>query len=338
MCNGQPQNALGNGVREGSIGALRVQIDIAANKRQIGITQEPSGYRAFRVVGVGEFFVVNIFPVGKKQQKCKFPRIVETLEILEANTMNALHISNISKKYSGKTVLNALQCSVDAGSCFWLVGRNGAGKSTLINILADLIAPDSGTVTFGGLSYATDELAIKRNLGVLPDKNPAIPQLTGWEYLQFVGLLHELPPDECKRRAESLLAYFFDETEDTHKRIGTYSHGMTKKIGLCAALLHRPQYLILDEPFAGLDPVSSAKLVQFLQSYLSPERAIFLSSHDLGYAQKIMTHIGILENGTLQFVGSAEDFASSKHTLEESILQILQPKESNIHELNWLLQ
>ncbi len=251
---------------------------------------------------------------------------------------NTLAISNISKHYAKKTVLNAIQCRVEASSCFWLVGRNGAGKTTLINILADLIAPDSGTVSFGGLTYEKDELAIKRNLGVLPDTNPAIPQLTGWEYLQFVGLMHELPPDECKRRAESLLAYFFDETEDAHKRIGAYSHGMTKKIGLCAALLHRPQYLILDEPFAGLDPVSSAKLVQFLQSYRTPERALFLSSHDLGYAQKIMTHIGVLEGGVLQFVGSAEEFASSKHTLEESILQILQPKESNIQELNWLTQ
>jgi ABC-2 type transport system ATP-binding protein len=252
--------------------------------------------------------------------------------------MSFLSISGISKQYTGKTVLNNISCSIENGQCFWLVGRNGAGKSTLINILADLIAPDSGTVSFGGLSYATDELAIKRNLGVMPDKNPAIPQLTGWGYLQFVGLLHELPPDECKRRAESLLAYFFDESEGVHKRIGSYSHGMTKKIGLCAALIHRPQYLILDEPFAGLDPVSSAKLVQFLQTYLTPERALFLSSHDLGYAQKIMTHIGILEGGVLQFVGSAEDFASSKHTLEESILQILQPKESNIQELNWLTQ
>lgn len=129
------------------------------------------------------------------------------------------------------------------------MGRNGAGKTTLLNILADLIAPDSGVVNFGGLRYEDDELAIKRNLGVLLDKNPAIPQLTGWEYLQFVGLLHELQPDECLRRVKSLVEYFFDETEDAYKRIGAYSHGMTKKIGLCAALLHRPQYLILNELF-----------------------------------------------------------------------------------------
>lgn len=245
--------------------------------------------------------------------------------------------SNVSKQFASVSILREISCHVEAGQCFWLVGRNGAGKTTLINILADLIAPDSGTISFGGLDYATDELAIKKNLGVLPDKNPAIPQLTGREYLQFVGLLHEIPADECKRRADSLLSYFFDDTEDATKRIGTYSHGMTKKIGLCAALIHRPQYLILDEPFAGLDPVSAAKLVDFLLQYRTAERVIFLSSHDLGYAQKIMTHLGILEGGRLQFVGSAEEFASAKHTIEESILQILQPKESNIHELNWLV-
>jgi len=249
----------------------------------------------------------------------------------------SLSIRNIAKKFTKKQVLENISLTITAGQCFWLIGRNGAGKSTLINILADLIAPDSGELLFGGLSYKTDEIAIKHNLGVLPDKNPAIPQLTGWEYLQFVGLLHELSPEECKRRAESLMNYFFDESEGIHKRIGAYSHGMTKKIGLCAALIHRPQYLILDEPFAGLDPVSSAKLVRFLQSYLSENRIIFLSSHDLSYSQKVITHLGILEGGRLQFVGSVEEFAESKHSIEESILSVLQPKEVTLSELEWLV-
>lgn len=250
----------------------------------------------------------------------------------------SLSINNTNRSFGYNNVLNNISLTIKFGQCFWLVGKNGAGKSTLINILADLIAPDSGEISFGGLSYQKNEIEIKKKLGVLPDKNPAIPQLTGWEYLQFVGLLHELPPDESKRRAESLLSFFFDENEDIHKRISTYSHGMTKKIGLCAALLHRPQYLLLDEPFAGLDPVSSAKLVQFLKSYLNHDRLIFLSSHDLSYSQQVMTHIGILEGGQMQFIGSITEFAESQHTLEESILRILQPKETNFSELHWLLQ
>ncbi|MCU0426100.1 MAG: ABC transporter ATP-binding protein [Candidatus Kapabacteria bacterium] len=248
-----------------------------------------------------------------------------------------LSVNKIAKNFNGRQILSGVGFEIHNSQCFWLVGRNGAGKTTLINILADLVEADCGSVSFGDWTYEKEELVIKRNLGVLPDKNPAIPQLTGWEYLRFVGLLHELPSDECSRRAQSLLEYFFDETEDAHKRIGTYSHGMTKKIGLCAALLHRPRYLILDEPFAGLDPVSSAKLVRFLQSYLNEERIIFLSSHDLSYSQKVITHLGILEGGALQFVGSVEEFAASKDSIEESILRVLQPKEATLTGLEWLV-
>jgi ABC-type multidrug transport system ATPase subunit len=83
--------------------------------------------------------------------------------------------------------------------------------------------------------------------------------------------------------------------------------------------------------------VSAAKLVRFLQSYLNDERVIFLSSHDLSYSQKVITHLGILEGGTLQFVGPVEEFAESKDSIEESILRVLQPKETTLHELEWLV-
>ncbi len=247
-------------------------------------------------------------------------------------------LNRISKQFGNNTILNDISFTIGLGQCFWLVGRNGAGKSTMINILSDMIAPSAGVVTIGGLNYGDHELAIKRNLGVLPDKNPAIPHLTGYEYLRFVALLHEIPPDETKQRTESLLSFFFESEDEPYKRISTYSHGMLKKIALCAALVHRPQYLVLDEPFAGLDPVSNARLVQFLQSYLSPDRAIFLSSHDLGYAQKVITHLGILDDARLHFVGSVEEFTSASEQMDASILAVLRPAETDVQQLDWLLQ
>jgi ABC-2 type transport system ATP-binding protein len=251
-------------------------------------------------------------------------------------------ISSLCKSFTDKRVLQDIQLHLLIGQCFWLVGKNGAGKSTLINILADLVPADSGTVSIGGLSYENehDALTIKRNLGVLLDKNPAIPTLTGHEYLQFLSIMHTLHPQEAESRIQSLVRFFFDDISDADKRIGTYSFGMKKKIGLCAALLHRPQYLLLDEPFAGLDPVSGARLVQFLQSYLTPERAILLSSHDLGYSQQIMTHLGVLDGGRLVFTGSAEEFATSSAQMEQSILALLQPASNlspDAEDLAWLL-
>jgi ABC-2 type transport system ATP-binding protein len=251
-------------------------------------------------------------------------------------------LAKLVKKFGRTLVLQDVEFSISFGQCFWLVGNNGAGKSTLINILADLVPTDSGSFTIGGLSYENerDALVIKRNLGVLLDKNPAIPELTGCEYLQFLGIMHELGPDEAEQRIQSLVRFFFDDVSDANKRISTYSFGMKKKIGLCAALLHRPQYLLLDEPFASLDPVSGAKLVQFLQSYLTPERAILLSSHDLGYSQQIMTHLGVLDGGRLVFTGSAEEFTSSSAQIEQSILSLLQPASAltpDTEDLAWLL-
>jgi ABC-2 type transport system ATP-binding protein len=251
-------------------------------------------------------------------------------------------IHNVSKFYGQHCVLDSISLTIELGQCFWLVGRNGAGKSTMINILADLIAPTNGEVSIGGKYYENpnEEVAIKRHLGVLPDKNPAVPQLSGWEYLQFVGLLHDLATADIKERSESLLSYFFDDPDEPYSRISGYSVGMLKKIGLCAALLHRPTYLLLDEPFSGLDPVMNTKVVQLLQSYLTPERAILLSSHDLGYTKKVITHIGILDGARLHFAGTIEAFQATSASMEESVLSVLLPAataSNDIGNLDWLL-
>ncbi len=247
-------------------------------------------------------------------------------------------VDNVSKRFGDKLVLQDLNFSVKTGTCFCLLGRNGAGKSTLINILADLLRPDTGMISLGGYSYDGNELAIKRTLGVLPDVNPAIPEFTGLEYLRFVGALHKISREEATKRAKSLAAYFTESEDILYKRIQTYSRGMKQMIALSAALLHQPTYLLLDEPFAGLDPVASAQLVELIRTYRTNDVAILLSSHDLAYVEQVATHVGVLDEAKLRFVGTYDAFtAQAQSRLEKPLLEVLQPPSADKRELGWLL-
>jgi ABC-2 type transport system ATP-binding protein len=248
-----------------------------------------------------------------------------------------IHIANISKSFGKKKVIDSCSFSIESGQCFWLVGKNGAGKSTLINIISNLLPPDQGTINFDGVSYQENALGIKRQLGVVSDKSPAIPQLSGFEYLQFLGLMHEISNDECERRIKSLFSFFFDDFTESEKRINKYSFGMKKKIAICAALLHRPRYLLLDEPFSGLDPVSAAKLIEFLKAFVEMKNVLFISSHDLGYSQQIMTHIGVLHEGKLIAHSSAKELSNTSKNFEESLLSLLQFSHIQMESLSWLL-
>ena len=118
-----------------------------------------------------------------------------------------------------------------------MVGSNGAGKSTLIHILTDLIPADCGTVSINGQTYDHHPVARKRQIGVIPEHNPAVPELTGTEYLTFVGRMHELRADKIPTRTKSLIDFFIDGDFPTRKRIENYSAGMRRKFELCGALL-----------------------------------------------------------------------------------------------------
>jgi ABC-2 type transport system ATP-binding protein len=112
---------------------------------------------------------------------------------------------------------------------------------------------------------------------------------------------------------------------------------MKKKLAVCAAVIHTPEILILDEPFSGLDPIGAKLLVDFLVKYQNGQRIIFLSSHDLSYVQKVSTHIGVLENGSILFNGTIDSFtADGKNQLDDSLLKILGSSESQITELTWI--
>ncbi len=177
----------------------------------------------------------------------------------------------------------------------------------------------------------------KQRIGFFIDEVHLIQEFTGWEFLNFIANIYKAPKSEIKDRIESLFVYLFDNKSDINQKISSYSRGMKVKLGICASLVHKPDVLILDEPFAGLDPYSADKLVQILNLYRS-KSAIVLSSHDLSYVEKVCNLIGVIDRGRLIFDGTIEKFTQSgSRYMSESLMSLIKPKTINLTELNWLV-
>ncbi|MHA6249917.1 ABC transporter ATP-binding protein [Pontibacter sp. CAU 1760] len=247
-------------------------------------------------------------------------------------------INQLTKTFGKKHVLNELEVCIDTGQCYCLLGKNGAGKSTFLNCILDLVQPDAGSVSLFGRTYADDGLAVKQMLGALCEDNPLIEEFTGLEYLNFVAKLYKLPVQEATDRIASLTNYFFSDKESLHKNIAGYSTGMKKKVGIAAAILHKPQVLILDEPFTGLDPIAAQLLVNLIRSYRNNNRVILISSHDLNYVEKIATHIGVLNEGKLMYNGSVQEFTmNGANLIDQALFQLLLPHHPAETNMDWML-
>lgn len=257
--------------------------------------------------------------------------------MMESNNQ-ILNVNSISKKYGNNQVLEDLSLKIYPGSCYGLLGNNGAGKSTLINIIIDLIPVDKGDVTVIGRRYSKHPLLIKSRIGVLPEQELLNSEFSGMEQLRFTGLLYGLNERDLLLRIKTLFNYFFDNENDLNKACGTYSTGMRKKLGLIAAVLHKPRFLILDEPFSGLDPRSSQSVIRFLKTYLNHDRAILLSSHNLSHVQQAATHIGVLHHKSLKYSGPLSEFTGNGTShFEQSLYDLLKSDEKSTQDLERLL-
>lgn len=246
-------------------------------------------------------------------------------------------ISNLNKGYSGQEVLQDLSLQISNGNITCLLGKNGAGKTTMINCMMEMVEPDSGTIQFDELNMKTHGVQIKKRIGIMGEDNPLIEEFTGKTYLEWIASLYKLNSNDFKDRMKSLTEYFFDDTKVLKKSIASYSTGMKKKIGFIASVMHLPDLLILDEPFSGLDPVAANQMVTFLEQYSSPERSIFLASHDLSYIEKLATHIAVLDSGKILFNDTIQSFTSEgKSQLDEALIEIIAPKTTTLENLNWI--
>ena len=248
-----------------------------------------------------------------------------------------IEIKDLNKAYDKNKVLDDINLNVDTGVVYALLGKNGVGKTTLINLLIDLKQADSGTILINGKKHDTLDKEDKKRIGVVGEDLALIEELSAYEYLTFVGKIYGLSRDVLNRRIEDLFHYFFEDDRDLKKNISKYSTGMKKKIAFCAAVIHTPNLLILDEPFSGLDPLVANQMISFLHHYKKNDRVILISSHDLNYVEKIATHIGVLNNSQLQFNSSLHNFTEhGVKSIDKALLKILQPNESQISKIDWV--
>lgn len=223
-----------------------------------------------------------------------------------------IRISGLSKKYSGVTVLELDTLEIPKGQSFGLVGNNGAGKTALFSCLLDLIQPSSGYVENGGFKVNESE-EWKTHTASFIDESFLIGYLTPEEYFYFIGDLR----GENKADVDKLLAgfedFFNDEILGKRKYLRDLSKGNQKKVGIVATLIGNPEVIILDEPFANLDPTTQIRLKGIIKELSENENVtILVSSHDLMHVTEVSERIVVLEKGK-----QVKDIMTSPATLKE---------------------
>ncbi len=234
-----------------------------------------------------------------------------------------IRVINLTKIYGRLTAVDALNLEVPAGQIFGFLGPNGAGKTTTIRMLMGVLKPSSGQVFLGGYDMAREPEKAKAVAGFIPDRPFIYEKLSGGEFLEFVGKLHCLDAPQLARKIAALLEHL-ELTPWKDELIDSYSHGMKQRLVVCAALLHDPKILVVDEPMVGMDPKGARTLKDLFRARAAAGTTVFLSTHSLSMAEEICQRIGIIHRGRLIACGSLDELHQGVHdgNLERVFLEL----------------
>ncbi|MGE7924308.1 ATP-binding cassette domain-containing protein [Viridibacillus arvi] len=202
-----------------------------------------------------------------------------------------LEIKNVSKKFKEKKAVSQFSMELETGQCVGLIGPNGAGKSTLIKIIADILHTDEGEVLLEGKNISK----MKREIGYLPQYPNFYEWMTAKETLFFMGQLSGISKKELIRDVPIILAKVGLSGEEDAK-IRTFSGGMKQRLGIAQALLHKPAFIVMDEPVSALDPIGRREVLNLIQE-IKQETTILLSTHILSDAEEICERFVVIKNG-----------------------------------------
>ncbi|MCM3355790.1 export ABC transporter ATP-binding protein [Bacillus halotolerans] len=220
-----------------------------------------------------------------------------------------LQAENIKKAYGKKTIVKGISFSLRKGESFGLLGPNGAGKSTTISMISGLVPLDGGEITVGGYVIGKDTNKAKQKIGIVPQEIALYPTLTAQENLVFWGKMYGLTHGEAKKRSAEVLEYV-GLTERAKDKIETFSGGMKRRINIGAALMHKPELLIMDEPTVGIDPQSRNHILETVKQLNETGMTVIYTSHYMEEVEYLCDRIGIIDQGEMIAIGTKNDLCS----------------------------
>ncbi len=224
---------------------------------------------------------------------------------MESATL-AVRVSGLVKRFGTLVALDGLDLAVERGAFYAFLGPNGAGKSTTLSILTGLYAPDAGEIEILGLDARARPLDVKSRIGVVPEELSLFERLIGRQYLTFCGRMYGLAGAVAADRAQELLR-LTDLESRGGALVAEYSKGMRRRLAIAAALIHRPELLLLDEPFDGSDILAAGVIRDLLSELSRLGVTLLLTTHVLEIAERQATHAGIISAGKTLDQGSVAE-------------------------------
>lgn len=236
-----------------------------------------------------------------------------------------IKLINLTKVYSNLRAVDDINLEVGKGVVLGFLGPNGAGKTTTIKMMAGVLAPTKGKIIINGMDLEKKPSLVKQCVGFIPDRPYLYEKLTGLEFLRFIADLYRLEDTPALHSRISELLETFDLSHWQEELVGTYSHGMKQRLVMCAALLHNPKVLIVDEPMVGLDPRGARLVKDIFRDQACHGTTIFMSTHSLEVAEEVCDEIAIIQAGKIIASGTSKALRSQSGVdgnLEEIFLKL----------------